>query len=179
MAGVVDLQKVSEWRSRFERFARCGKSVLRFCAAEGVSVPSFYQWRKKLAAREATASVDSRASVDPLASDNPTLLGSGSFAAVRLVGSASVAAWLPGGTRLEIPLGDPRALTLVIETLVRADAQAAAVTISGRPKISGRPMPCDGPMPSGGPKIGGGLRSDRLSVRAGDTSSERVGGASC
>ena len=111
MAGGLEVQKFAEWRARFERFAKAGKSVSRFCQGEGVSVPSFYQWRKKLAARETTASGD------------PTSLGSGSFAAVRLVGSASVAAWLPGGTRLEIPLGDPRTLTLVIETLVRADAE--------------------------------------------------------
>lgn len=111
MAGSLDVQKFAEWRARFERFAKARKSVSRFCQGEEVSVPSFYQWRKKLAARETTGSGD------------PTPLGSGSFAAVRLVGSASVAAWLPGGTRLEIPLGDPRTLTLVIETLVRADAE--------------------------------------------------------
>ena len=80
--------------------------MTQFCRVEGVSVPSFYQWRKKLAGPAAAAG-DGRAS----------------FAAVRLVGAASVVAWLPGGTRLEIPLGDPQSLTLVIETLVRADGE--------------------------------------------------------
>lgn len=108
MVGRVDLQKVAEWRSRFERFSKSEKSVTEFCRVEGVSLPSFYQWRKKLAGPSA-ASGDGR----------------GSFAAVRLVGAASVAAWLPGGTRLEIPLGDPQSLALVIETLVRADAERA------------------------------------------------------
>ena len=106
MAVRVDVQKVSDWRSRFERFSKAGKSVTQFCRVEGVSVPSFDQWRRKLARTPATSG-DGRAS----------------FAAVRLVGSASVAVWLPGGTRLEIPLGDPQSLTLVLETLVRADAQ--------------------------------------------------------
>ena len=106
MSRRADGRKVSEWRGRFERFRRAGLSVARFCAAEQVSVPSFYQWRKKLAARQTPARVDR-----------------GSFAHVRLVGGASVAAWLPGGTRLEIPLSDVRALQLAIQTLVRADSE--------------------------------------------------------
>jgi hypothetical protein len=92
-----------------ERFQQAGISVTRFCRGERVSVPSFYQWRKKLA--------------DGSAGQNGRTRAVEAFAAVRLVGAASVAAWLPGGTRLEIPLGDPRSLTLVIETLVRADAE--------------------------------------------------------
>lgn len=108
MSRRADGWKVSEWRGRFERFRRAGLSVARFCAAEQVSVPSFYQWRKKLAARHPQASVDPAP-----------------FAAVRLVGGASVAAWLPGGTRLEIPLSDARALQLAIETLLRADSERA------------------------------------------------------
>lgn len=106
MSGRADGQKDSEWRGRFERFRRAGLSVARFCAAEQVSVPSFYQWRRKLAARPP------QSSVDPV-----------SFAPVRLVGGASVAVWLPGGTRLEIPLSDARALQLAIEMLVRADSE--------------------------------------------------------
>jgi hypothetical protein len=107
--------KFSEWQGRFERFRRAGLSVARFCATEGVSVPSFDQWRKKLSAGTLTGSVGS-----------VSLGSTSSFAAVRLVGAASVAAWLPGGTRLEIPLGDAGMLQLAIETLVRVDAQQAA-----------------------------------------------------
>ena len=111
MSRRADGRKVAEWRRRFERFRRSGLSVSRFCVAEKISVPSFYQWRKKLAARSAadtalTAAAKARES----------------FAGVRLVGAANVAAWLPGGTRLEIPLGDARAMQLAIEALVRADA---------------------------------------------------------
>ncbi len=35
---------------RLDRFERAGVSVARFCAREGVSVASFYKWRKKLGA---------------------------------------------------------------------------------------------------------------------------------
>ena len=113
MSRRADGRKVSEWRGRFERYRRSGLSVTRFCAAEQVSVPSFYQWRKKLAARQTPASV------------HPASFVPASFAAVQVGGGASVAAWVPGGTRLEIPLGDVRALQLAIETLVRADAERA------------------------------------------------------
>jgi hypothetical protein len=79
-----------------------------------VSVASFYQWRKKVVA----------------GSDWPRAVEA--FAPVRLVGTASVAAWLPGGTRIEIPIGDSQALQLALHTLVRADAECATVVDTQR-----------------------------------------------
>jgi transposase-like protein len=38
----------AQWRARLRRFARDGRSVAQFCAAEGVSAWSFYNWRRKL-----------------------------------------------------------------------------------------------------------------------------------
>ena len=55
MSRRADGRKLAEWRGRFERFRRSGLSVIRFCLDEKVSVPSFYQWRKKLAARSAAS----------------------------------------------------------------------------------------------------------------------------
>ncbi len=39
-----------QWAERVERFRRSGQTVARFCAAEGVSEPSFYVWKRTLAA---------------------------------------------------------------------------------------------------------------------------------
>jgi hypothetical protein len=36
------------WRQRLQRFERSGLSTVAFCAKEGVSVPSFYAWRRRL-----------------------------------------------------------------------------------------------------------------------------------
>jgi hypothetical protein len=36
------------WRQRLQRLERSGLSVVAFCAKEGVSVPSFYAWRRRL-----------------------------------------------------------------------------------------------------------------------------------
>lgn len=36
------------WRDRLARFGKCKLTVKEFCRQEGVSDPSFYQWRKRL-----------------------------------------------------------------------------------------------------------------------------------
>jgi transposase len=42
------------WLERLDRFRAAEQTVAAFCAAEGVSVPTFYSWRRLLAA-EATS----------------------------------------------------------------------------------------------------------------------------
>lgn len=113
MAGSLDSRKVREWQRRMTRFEEARQSVAEFCRTEGVSVPSFYQWRKRLARRPRAA-----------AGTNAALVAA-EFQPVRLVGLAGVAVQLPGGTQLQIPTSDRRALRLVIDTLARADAQRA------------------------------------------------------
>jgi len=48
MSRSLDPTKLAMWRERLERFSSCGLGVAPFCAREGVSVASFYHWRKKL-----------------------------------------------------------------------------------------------------------------------------------
>jgi len=43
-----DPRKLAVWRERLERFSSSGLAVGPFCAREGVSVASFYHWRKKV-----------------------------------------------------------------------------------------------------------------------------------
>jgi transposase len=42
------------WVERLARFAQSGLGPSRFCAAEGVSLPSFYAWRRRLSAEQAS-----------------------------------------------------------------------------------------------------------------------------
>ena len=107
MAGLLNSGKAREWQRRMERFEEGRQSVAEFCRKEGVSAPSFYQWRKRLTQRPAAAEE------------------AAGFRPVRLVGSAGVAVQLPGGTQLQVPTSDRRALRLVIDTLARVDAQRA------------------------------------------------------
>jgi hypothetical protein len=38
-----------KWVERLDRFRTAGQTIAAFCAAEGVSVPSFYVWKRTLA----------------------------------------------------------------------------------------------------------------------------------
>ena len=107
MAGSLDSRKVREWQRRMTRFRDAQQSVAEFCRKEGVSAPSFYQWRKRLA--QGAQSAEEAAGFRP----------------VRLVHAAGIAVQLPGGTQLQVPTSDPQALRVVISTLARADARRA------------------------------------------------------
>ncbi len=107
MAGSLDSQKAREWQRRMARFQKARRPVAEFCREEGVSAPSFYQWRKRLASRPRPAKETGR------------------FTPVQLVSAAGIAVQLPVGTRLCVPTSDREALRLAIDTLARADAQRA------------------------------------------------------
>lgn len=48
MSQVSAAERRKHWQSVLDRQAASGKPISVFCAEENVSVPSFYQWRKKL-----------------------------------------------------------------------------------------------------------------------------------
>ena len=91
------------WTARLTRFTLSSLTVARFCAAEGVSVPSYYFWKRKLAS-------------PPAAPAQPA-----GFVAVRLTLPASTAAIelaLPNGAVLRFPAGtDPAVIAGVVRQL--------------------------------------------------------------
>jgi len=48
MAQESNGQLRATWRNRLERQRRSGQTVAQFCQQEGVSTPSYYQWKRKL-----------------------------------------------------------------------------------------------------------------------------------
>jgi transposase len=70
------------WRDRLTRWRESGLSVSEFCWREGVSPPSFYQWRKRLRRAPHSGSRRARAPV---------------FVPVEVVGSAGEPAPLASG----------------------------------------------------------------------------------
>jgi transposase-like protein len=112
MARSQDARKQREWQGRLKRFEQSRQTVAAFCREEGVSTASFYAWRRRLTQRSSQAAREQ--------GEAPR-----GFTPVRLVGSASITARLPGGTQLEIPIADARVLRLALDTLARADAQRA------------------------------------------------------
>lgn len=110
MARCSDPAKAAQWRQRLQRFDTANLSVSRFCRREGVSVASFYHWRKKLAAGADTPSAVQRPS-------RPCAFKPLSITAAT---SSTVAVHLPGGARLEVPAGDYQMVRVLVRELIRS-----------------------------------------------------------
>src|SRR5437763_1775006 len=84
------------WVERLARFPDSGLSPAQFCAQEGVSLPSFYAWKRRLA----TAALDPATAAPPAGDASPRLLP------VRLPAPAApLELVLTGGAVLRIPPG--------------------------------------------------------------------------
>ena len=91
------------WAQRLARFPASGLSPAQFCAAEGVSLPSFYAWKRRLAA---DPGAETRA-----AAAGPRLLP------IRLP-AALAELVLPGGALLRLPPGcDPAWVRALVRAL--------------------------------------------------------------
>jgi hypothetical protein len=117
------------WRERLRRFKTCsGLAVAEFCAVEGVSPASFYQWRRRLAADRTRPAVErpvrsiSRTAGSRRVNGMPAS-SQARFVPVRLNGPAAVGIeiHLPNGARLCLPGGDPEILRVAIESVGRLD----------------------------------------------------------
>jgi hypothetical protein len=116
----MDSPKSAEWRRRLARFDGSRRSVVQFCRDEEVSVPSFYQWRKKLR-QGAAASNGTPGGARKAARDSAA-----GFARVRVLASPCLTVRLPGGTQLEVPTADPEVLRRTIRLLAQVDARRIA-----------------------------------------------------
>ena len=65
MAGKYSVEKESLWQTILSRQAGSDLSVRGFCAAEGISEPSFYAWRRKLQTRKNGPTRTPKRSNDP------------------------------------------------------------------------------------------------------------------
>ena len=48
MSRTIDPAKLQVWRKRFSQFEQSGLTVAQFCQSIGCSVPTFYQWRRRV-----------------------------------------------------------------------------------------------------------------------------------
>jgi transposase len=84
------------WVERLVRFSDSGLRPAQFCTQEGVSLPSFYAWKRRLA----TEALDPATAVPPAGDAGPRLLP------VRLPPPAApLELVLPSGAVLRIPPG--------------------------------------------------------------------------
>ena len=50
MPRISRSDRVELWLDRLQRHSQSAQTIAQFCAAEGFSAPSFYQWKRRLAA---------------------------------------------------------------------------------------------------------------------------------
>jgi len=109
MARKAGLELQREWRRRLGRFSGSKLSVAEFCHREGVSAPSFYGWRKKLAA----------------ARDGGTTAGKtpstakAAFLPVQVAASGGVQVTFPNGAALTLAVDDPELIKRLIEAVAQ------------------------------------------------------------
>ena len=107
MARGGDSAKRQVWSERLERFARSEMTAAAFCQAEKVSLPSFYQWRRKLTTPNSCEPAQERRSA-----------GQAPRTFVQLIPTAGTAAiveiQLPNGARISLPSDDRQLLVAVI-----------------------------------------------------------------
>lgn len=92
------LIRLQVWQARLARFQTETITVVEFCRREGVSVPSFYQWKKRLG-HQLASPVDST-------SDRQLHLAPPAFTSLRLTDLATdpprPVLRLPGGASIEL-----------------------------------------------------------------------------
>ena len=91
--------KLQEWTERLARFKKSNQTVSSFCAAEGVSTPSFYKWKQRLAD---TGRAKSRKRRQRALAPNRSVGFQSVLVTPLREGAASVKIQLPGGTLIEL-----------------------------------------------------------------------------
>ena len=128
-----DRLKRDVWKRRLREFERGDEPVAEFCGREGVSVTSFYRWRRVLSSAALRNGAASRETSD--ASSGKSAAGEVRFLPVEIVpsvsppavrkpetqtstSSARVEVLLPGGARVLVPCDAPAAIRTVLAALV-------------------------------------------------------------
>lgn len=99
------------WRERLARFDRGDWTVAEFCRREGVSNPSFYQWRKRLQQRERQARRVRQGAPGASAAEVP-----GRFLPVNVAGLSTAEIELPNGLKIRVPATNAAVLRTAILT---------------------------------------------------------------
>lgn len=79
------------WRERIALWKRAGVTVSDFCAEQGVSVASFYAWKRELALRDQASA--------PTTTTMPT------FVPVRVAPAATIEVVLVNAVVVRVPMG--------------------------------------------------------------------------
>ena len=104
MGRRIDAAAYAVWEQRCERFERSRLTVAEFCRREGVSQPTFYQWRKRLRAGPLPDAGATGLDVDvPVPSTAESQGSQAAFVELSLPCAAVVELELPNGVRVRVP----------------------------------------------------------------------------
>ena len=115
MGRRIDAAAYAVWRKRWARFESSSLTVAEFCRREGVSQPTFYQWRKRLR-RERGQAVPLRAPEADVATRRrmDASGGQAAFVELALACPGVVELELPNGVRVRVPADREAALVIAI-----------------------------------------------------------------
>ena len=104
MGGKQRESAVALWRGRLAKFRKSKLSVAEFCRQEGISNPSFYQWRKRLGEEAARSEQVQVPAKTPQSALVPVKVSSSLFVEIEF----------PNGIRMRVPAGNSEVLRCVI-----------------------------------------------------------------
>ena len=124
MSRLTQPAGIQLWLDRLNRQAASRLTVAEFCQREAVSVPSFYQWKRRLSPRVGSASVRHRSRQPQQSLGNPAVAQQPRFTELVLSTSlAAASASLPGISLPSISL--PGGITISLGT----QAELAALIV--------------------------------------------------
>ena len=113
MSRVSDPAVIASWEQRLQEFSQSHLPVAGFCRQAGVSVATFYYWKRKLAPRSAASpSKPAPRSAGPR------------FVPVEITAGPSIEVHLPGGARVVVSGQHPELIrTVIAAASQRTEAQ--------------------------------------------------------
>jgi hypothetical protein len=108
-------ERTALWLDRLNRFSQTHQTVASFCALEGISAPSFYQWKRRLGPSVDIAPIVTKRS-KPAASVEAN--SRASFAEVEIMPASGIRVSLPGNVTLELGGRLDAVATVVREVLL-------------------------------------------------------------
>lgn len=115
MARLPDPQVRERWRRRLRQFQEMDVTVAEFCHRQGVSTAAFYQWKRKLAGEQETATERPHFVPVTVTQSDPAPQA-----------SESIELSLPGGAVLKLPADtDQQRLADAIRAAVQATTRTS------------------------------------------------------
>ena len=116
-------EKEQFWRWVLEEQRRSGLTAKAFCQQQGVSLPSFYAWRRKIRERDALANrvADPQQSLVPV-----TVVDSGDNDVSQLRSAKSIEIITPSGFTLRVDQAAATEIAELLRTIISCQPEATS-----------------------------------------------------